>query len=120
MNIIPNWSWTLAAIVWITFYLQLLLRQNNKTSLLGMSDAICTAISLPYSLGLILYGFRINPMLFLSQSILVLLCCLIRYEAIRVRTRMAAENEAAIKYRDPEDNQANLFGNKFLERTKGR
>jgi hypothetical protein len=33
---------------------------------------------------------------------------------------MAAENEAAIKYRDPEDNQANLFGNKFLERTKGR
>ena len=119
LNILPTWSWALAAIVWVTLYLKSLIYENNKTSLTGLSDAFCFSIGIPYGFGLLLEGFRINPILFLAQSILVSLFSLIIYEAIRVRTRMEKENNE-VKHRDREDNQRNRFGTKFLKRTRLR
>ena len=77
LNILPTWSWALAAIVWVTLYLKSLIYENNKTSLTGLSDAFCFSIGIPYGFGLLLEGFRINPILFLAQSILVSLFWLV-------------------------------------------
>ena len=120
LNIIPTWSWALAAMLWVMFYLKSLLQENNKTILIGDSDTFIILFGIPYSFGLVLDGFRLNPILFLAQSILVSLSCLIMYELIRVRTRLERENNE-VGQRDRENYQIGkrIFTN-FLKRTRVR
>ena len=87
INIIFTPSMLLAFIIWVICYL-LILVQKHDSALSGPPDSFCVISSMIYSFGILLHGWRFDPILLLSQFILVTLLFLLIYEVLSLRNRL--------------------------------
>ena len=122
-NIIPRSYWLLACTVWSVFGYMKTVRENEQYSLTGKSDEFTIFLGIPYTLGILLQGFRLDQMLIFTQGVLVFLFCVITLELMETRHRVELDNRTRHQAyrREKSAIQKEQFGEaKFLEREKYR
>lgn len=122
-NVIPRNYWLLAGTVWIVLAYMKTIRENEQYALTGKSDEFTIFLGIPYTIGILLQGFRLDQMLIFTQGVLVFLFCVITLELMETRNRVELDNRTRHRgYRRKKSAiQKEQFGEtKFLEREEYR